>query len=114
MNFNEHIITKTEVDRKCFIYDELTSVSFSEIEEEIRKRTKRLHISVYGEYDIKSNIEPFVYLQASFEGYKYRTLLHKNIFNKENVNSYYDYLADNLACQFAHQFFGNNLESKGE
>lgn len=114
MNFNEYIITKFEVDRKCFVYHDLTSVSFSEIEEEIRKRTKRLHISVYGEYDIKSNIEPFVYLQVSFEGYKYRTLLYKKEFNKESVNSYYDYLVNIIVHQFAYKFFGNNLESKGE
>lgn len=112
MKFNDFIITKIEVDRKCFIYDELTSVSFSEIEDEIRKRTKRIHISVYGEYDPISNIEPFVYLQVSFEDYKYRTLLHKNIFNKEDVNSYYDYLVNDIVHQFALKFFGNNLESQ--
>lgn len=111
MKFNDFIITKTEVDRKCFIYDELTSVSFSEIEEEIRKRTKRLHISVYGHYCPKSHVEPLVYLQASFEGYNYKTLLQKKYFNKEDVNSYYDYLANNITHQFAHKFFGNDLES---
>ena len=112
MKFNDFITTKVEVDRKCFIYDDLNSISFSEIEEEIRKRTKRLHISVFGEYDIKSNIEPFVYLQASFEGLKYRTLLEKRVFKDKNVNSYYDYLANRIAHQFANKFFGNNLESQ--
>lgn len=105
MKFNEFIITKIEVDRKCFIYDEMTSISFSEIEEEIKKRTKRLNISVYGEYDYKSNIEPFVYLQASYEGYKYRTILEKKIFNSKQINSYYDYLANNIIHQFSEKFF---------
>ena len=111
MKFNDFITTKVEVDRKCFIYDDLTSISFSEIEEEIRKRTQRLHISVYGEYDIKSKIEPFVYLQASFEGYKYRTLLEKKVFKDKDVNSYYDYLVNNIVHQFANKFFGDDLES---
>ena len=112
MKINDFIITKVEVDRKCFIYSDLDSISFSEIEDEIRKRTQRLHISIYGEYDPKSNIEPFVYLQASFEGYKYRMLLEKEIFKEKDVDSYYNYLADNIAHQFAYKFFGNNLESQ--
>lgn len=110
MKFNEFIITKIEVDRKCFIYDEMTSISFSEIEEEIKKRTKNLIIKVYGEYDIKSKIEPFVYLQASFEGYKYRTLLEKKVLIDKNVNDYYDYLANNIIHQFANKLFKSEVE----
>lgn len=47
MNFNEHIITKFEVDRKCFVYHDLTSVSFSEIEEEIRKEHNIMKQFIY-------------------------------------------------------------------
>lgn len=110
MKFNEFIITKTEVDRKCFIYDEMTSISFGEIEEEIKKRTKNLIIKVYGEYDVKSKIEPFVYLQASFEGYKYRTLLEKKVLIDKNVNNYYDYLTNNIIHQFANKVFKSGVE----
>lgn len=110
MKFNEFIITKIEVDRKCFIYDEMTSISFSEIEEEIKKRTKNLIIEVYGEYDVKSRIEPFVYLQASFEGYKYRILLEKKVLIDKNVNDYYDYLVNNIIHQFATKVFKSEVE----
>lgn len=106
-NFNSDIITKFEVDEKRFIYEDLTSVSFSEIENEISNRINRINISVYGEYDYKSNIEPFVYLQASYEGYKYRILLRKQELNRESVNGYYDYLADNIIHQFAERLFKN-------
>ena len=100
-----YIIQKIEVDEKRFIYEDLTYITFSEIENEIKNRTKRLNISVYGEYDVKSNIEPFVYLQASYEGYKFRTLLSKIELNRESTISYYDYLADNIIHQFAEILF---------
>lgn len=47
-------ITKLECIRRCFVYDNGYSVLFSEIEEEIRKRTRNLHIHVYG-YDDEEN-----------------------------------------------------------
>lgn len=109
MKFNDFLTTPVEVDRRCFIYNNLESISFDEIEEEIRKRTKNLYIIVYGEYDPKCPLDPFVFLQASFEGYKYRCLLEKKAFKNKNVNDYYDYLADNLSQQFAYKVFRNSL-----
>jgi len=103
--FNNYVITKFEVDERKFIYKDLTSITFSEIENEIKTRTNRLNISVYGEYDYKAYIDPFVYLQASYEGYKYRTLLSKPELNSENVNRYYDYLANIIIHQFAEKLF---------
>ena len=98
-------ITSIECIRRCFVYDNGYSVPFSEIEEKIRKRTRNLHIHVYGYDDEENKYQPIVFIQADYEGYHYRTPIQKEIFMKKDVNGFYDFMAKQLAHAFGNKFF---------
>ena len=111
MNFNKYTLTKFEVDNQMFIYDnDMTSVHFSTIELELKSRIKNIVIYVKGEYDPKSNIDQYVYLHAFYDGYHYRIMLEKEMFIRDGVQRYYDFLASQIINVFALYLFSNRGE----
>ena len=115
MNLMDYDTTPLECDRRCWVYSNGNSITFSEIENEIKERTNNLFIRVYGHYVPKDlSIKPTVYVRAETEnGYVCNIALQKNIFKEKHIE-YYDYLVNKIAHKFAKTMFINVLESKGD
>lgn len=108
MNLMNYDTTPLECDRRCWVYSNGNSITFSEIENELKERTKNLFISVYGYYIPEDlSIKPIVYVRVETEnGYVCNIALEKNIF-KEKANDYYDYLVKNIIHKLAQNMFIN-------
>ena len=106
-------ITTLECTKRCFVYENGNSIPFSEIENEIKSRTRNIEIDVYEYIDEKNPLlEPIVFIQASYNGYKFRETIEKEEIGKDNPNGYYDYLAKHLAYAFGNKYFLKGLDEE--
>lgn len=106
--------TSLECDRKCWVYSNGNSITFSEIEMDLQKRLKRIKVRVYGDYFPEDlSIEPIVYIQADYEGYHYRERIEKRLFiDYDNIDSFYDWLAEKIAHCFGIKLFLERVDKQ--
>lgn len=99
--------TPLEVDRKCWVYSNGNSIPFKEIELEIQNKLSLIKVRVFGEYNENDlSIEPIVFVQADYEGYHYRFMLEKRLFNdNDSIENFYNWLAEKIAHGFAVKLF---------
>lgn len=103
---NDKVVSSSEIINRCFIYSDTKIINFKDIEDEIRKRTKKIHIHVFGEYNPKFVLKPEVYLEACYENIHYRIILRKDVIYHED-SSFYDYIARDIVHIFAIKYFGD-------
>ena len=108
MNLDDYRVLPIECDRKCLVFSNGNSITFNEIELELKSRTKNLNIVVYGTYEPTDlRIPPLV--RARFctgDGYVKEISLEKHLFRDgKDKSSYYDYLVRYVATVLASSMF---------